>query len=309
MNLFSNVWGINIFRNFYLLVSTICRIIGLVGRYSEVKDYYAELIRGIVGASEYDPYSVRAFGPEDFSHRDGWGRFSLFVGLGNRIASYMYKSLSPIFVDKPKEFISKTDLFDLADLMILEFIHARAASSGMPINFFSVQPFEVITRNGSRLILVHNGSIYKEKLASEIETRLSEEAIKKYSDSYILALKLAESIEREFDPSILAQFKDYVKTALNLGIILISDDHIVKVFGSYYRKDLPKEYQDYYRMYMVTLGSENIMYASSTLIDFVEYKPKSISQWKEIQNGTYYFVRIDLSKIKDIHVYTEKYLI
>ncbi|MEM0235812.1 hypothetical protein [Thermofilum sp.] len=287
-----------------------CRLIGAVGRYSIVRHYYGELIKGLIGASEYDPYSLRAFGPEDVSHKDGWGRFSLLLGMGiNRIASSIYKSLSPIFVDKPQEVLPKTDLVNFSDPLILDFVLARAASTGMPINYLSVQPFEAQTRDGSRIIVIHNGSVHKDKLATEIGIKIPEEVVKKYSDSYILALKLAELINGELDPEILKQFKDYVKTALNLGIVLISENHVIKVFGSYYRKDLPREYWDYYKMYLASVERENFFYASSTIVDFMEYRPRNVEKWQEIENGAYFFIRIDLSRTKDIEISVEKYYI
>lgn len=287
-----------------------CRLIGAVGRYSTIKHCYGELVKGLVGASAYDPYSVKAFGPQDASHKDGWGRFSLIVGMGtDKIASSMYKSLSPIFVDKPQEILPRTDLVNFSEPLVLDFMLARAASTGMPINYLSVQPFEAQTRDGSRIVLIHNGSVYKDRLAVELGARIPEAIVKKYSDSYILTLKLAEAIDGELGPEILKQFKDYVKTALNLGIILISEDHVVKVFGSYYRKDLPKEYWDYYKMYVATVERDNLLYASSTVVDFVEYKPRSIEKWQEIDNGTYFFVRIDFSRVKDVEMSIEKYYI
>jgi len=288
----------------------VCRLIGALGRYSVVGQYYGELIKGLIGASEYDPYSVRAFGPQDTSHRDGWGRFSLIVGMGvDRVSSAMYKSLSPIFVDRPREVLPQTDLTDMSDPFVLDFVLARAASTGMPVNYLSVQPFEAQARDGSRIVVIHNGSVYKDRLAREIGTEIPEEIVKKYSDSYILALKLAEFAGKDFDREILKQFKDYVKTALNLGMMIISEDSVVKVFGSYYRRNLPREYWDYYKMYVASVGGEALFYASSTIIDFAEYRPKAVSKWEEIPSGKYFFARLDFSKTKDIEVRIEEHYI
>lgn len=279
-----------------------CRIIGALGRYSKISEYYIDLVKGLIGASEYDPYSARAFGESDASHKDGWGRATVYVDI-NKTSLFIYKSLSPIFVDKPVDPLFRSEILRSSDPIVIDFIHARAASAGMPVNFLSVQPFEALTQSGSRLILIHNGSVDKDLLAKELRGKISESVIKRYSDTYLLTLYLAEKIRDEFDPSILKESKEFVKTALNLGVILISNSKIEKIFGSYYKKEvLAQEYWDYYRMYMAQLDESTIFYASSTIIDFQSYRPKKISDWREIPNNTFYLVEIELQGIKDIEI-------
>ena len=285
-----------------------CRILGSVGRYSELKQYYNELIKGLVGSSEYDPHAVRIFGVGKHSHRDGWGRATVFIGLG-RIAFYMYKSLSPIFVDKPSEPIPEPELAKYCDPIIVDLIHTRAGSRGMPLNYFSVQPFEAQARSGARLILMHNGSVDRERLAKDLSNRVLREVIEKYSDTYLLTLKLAELIGDEVDINVIKELSRYMKTALNLGIVVISENLVTAVFGSSYSKQLPRERWNYYKMYSARVGSNNLIFTSSTMVDFSEYRPKSLSRWEEIPNGTYYFIKIKLKPDEEIEVLTEKYSI
>lgn len=286
------------------MVLSMCRIIGSIGRYSILKQYYSELIKGIIGSSEYDPYAVKAFGPEEPSHKDGWGRTTIFAGI-HKIAVYTYNSLSPIFIDKPQENIPEPELIKFSDPITIDLLHVRAGSTGMPVNYFSVQPFKAQTRSGAILFLMHNGSVNKDALANDLESKVSEKVLKRYSDSYLLTLKLAEIIEDDIDINVIRELKKYVKTALNVGITVIAENKIIVVFGSYHTAS-SKERQDYYRMYIARINDHNFIYTSSTMVDFSEYKPKSISNWEEIPNGTYYFMKIKLNKEKDAEISSEE---
>ncbi len=285
-----------------------CRILGSVGRYSLLKQYYGEMIRGLIGASEYDPYAARAFGPEEPSHKDGWGRATVLAGM-RKIAVYMYKSLSPIFVDKPQDALPESELTKFSDPIVVDLLHARAGSKGMPVNYFSVQPFEIQTRSGARLFLMHNGSVSKEELAKDLKGKISGKVIERYSDSYLLALKLAELVEDSIDASVIKELKKYVKTALNIGITLIAESRVLAVFGSYYRRKLPREYHDYYKMYVAGVGKRDLIYVSSTVIDFAEYRPKLVNSWEELPNGTYHIVSIEFLREGDAEITLEKYSI
>jgi len=279
-----------------MLARYMCRILGFIGRYSVYKKISDELIKGIVGASRYDPYAVRAFGREEFSHKDGWGRLRIFLGAG-KTSIYLYRSTEPIFIDRPSEDSFETDIVRYSDPLIVDFIHARAASTGNPVNIFSVHPFETATRRGYKIFLMHNGAVDKYRLAETLETKLSKEVIEKYSDTYILALKLGELIDEEMNIEILRKIKGYVKTALNIGFVLLTDDEATVIFGSYYRDDLSIERKDYYRLYVASLSEKdfeekNIVFASSTIVDFKEYRPKSLTDWRINDNGRYHMIKI-----------------
>lgn len=46
----------------------------------------------------------------------------------------------------------------------MELVHARAASPGSPQNIFSTHPIEVVTRDGYKLYIIHNGPVDKMRL-------------------------------------------------------------------------------------------------------------------------------------------------
>jgi hypothetical protein len=144
---------------------------------------------------------------------------------------------------------------------------------------------------------MHNGAVDKYRLAETLEIKLSKEVIERYSDTYILALKLGELIDEEMNIEILRKIKGYVKTALNIGFVLLTDDEATVIFGSYHRDDLPIERKDYYRLYVTSLPEKdpeekNIVFASSTIVDFKEYRPKTVTDWRINDNGKYHMIKI-----------------
>jgi len=267
-----------------------CRIVVAHGRLGVLERYYEELVRGLVGASYYDPHQVRAFGERDYSHSDGWGRLRVAIGSG-KVAIDYYRSLSPIYVDRPTLNI-QSSIREYSNPLVVELLHSRASSAGMPVNIFSVQPFEFQTRTGSRLFLIHNGSVNKDRLASELGG-VEGEVLSRYSDSYIMGLWLAKKLGDTIDEDSVKKLKDYVKTALNIALLLVGPARVEVVAGSYYREELPLEKKDYYKVYVAELG-ELLVLASSTIVDFEEYRPKSIESWRELENGSYYKIAIDL---------------
>jgi len=267
-----------------------CRVVVVYGRLGVLERYYEELVRGLVGASYYDPYMVRAFGERSHSHSDGWGRLRVAIGSG-KIAIDYYRSLSPIYVDRPNLSI-RSSVRDYSNPLVVELLHSRAGSAGMPVNIFSVQPFEFQTRTGSRLFLIHNGLVDKGGLAGELGD-LGEEVLGRYSDSYIMGLWLARRLGDTIDESNIRELKEYVRTALNIALLLVGPARVEVVAGSYYREELPPEKKDYYKVYVAELG-DLLVLASSTIVDFEEYKPRSIESWRELENGSYYKIAVDL---------------
>jgi len=267
-----------------------CRIVVVYGRLGVLERYYEELVRGLVGASYYDPYMVRAFGGRRHSHSDGWGRLRVAMGSGKITIDY-YRSLNPIYVDKPTLNI-QSPAKDYPNPLVVELLHSRASSSGMPVNIFSVQPFEFQTRTGSRLFLVHNGLVDKKRLAGELGG-VGEEVLGRYSDSYIMGLWLARRLGDTIDEDNVRELKGYVRTALNIALLLVGPARVEVVAGSYYREELPQEKKDYYRVYVAELG-DLLVLASSTIVDFEEYRPRSIESWRELENGSYYKIAVDL---------------
>ncbi|MET1100936.1 MAG: hypothetical protein ABWW69_00440 [Pyrodictiaceae archaeon] len=270
-----------------------CRILVAYGRLGILKEHYPGLIRGLIGASYYDPYQVRAFGPGKHSHGDGWGRVILAIGSGKIAISY-YRSLSPIYIDRPQA-RPPGILEEVSNPLVIDVLHARASSRGMPVNILSVQPFEYHTRSGARLFLIHNGSVDKEKLVGQLEGNYG--GLERYSDSYVMGLWLAERLGDELDKDLVKELKRYTRTALNIALVLIAPSRVELIVGGYYRENLSLERKEYYRLYAAELGEEKgIIVTSSTIAGFEEYRPSSIRSWKELENGTYYHIFVEMRR-------------
>jgi len=263
-----------------------CRLLISVGKIRDINNYYEDLVESLIKASEYDPHSIALFGPEDYSHRDGWGRLLVKV-TGDNVNVLVSKSTKPIFVERPKLNIDG----DL-DSFYVDIVHSRASSIGMPINFFSIHPFESETRCGYKLYLVHNGAMHKDILLERLGIDKESNYAKLYTDSYFLAQYIGSKICDSIPPDLIKEVADYVDTGLNLGIVLITDSYIEVVVGSYYRYlDKPKEMHNFYKVYK-SIQNETAIYVSSTLIDFDNYKPSVPTEWSEIENGLYDVYRI-----------------
>lgn len=267
-------------------MESMCRLLISVGRVRDINKYYGDLVESLIKASEYDPYSIALFGPEDYSHRDGWGRLLIKVA-GDNVNVLVSKSTKPIFVESPKLNIGGD-----VDSLYVDIVHSRASSIGMPINFFSIHPFESETRCGYKLYLVHNGAMHKNILLKKLGIDEESKYAKLYTDSYFLAQYIGSNICDSISPDIIKEVADYVDTGLNLGIVLITDSYVEAMVGSYYRYlDKPDEMRDFYKLYKSSLN-ETVIYVSSTLIDFSDYKPNVPVDWFEIENGRYDVYRI-----------------
>lgn len=259
-----------------------CRLLISIGRIKDIRDYYKKLVMSLIKASEYDPYSVALFGPDDYSHRDGWGRLFVRVSGGN-VNILLNKSIRPIFVERPSLSINDGE----SDSLYVDIIHSRASSIGMPVNIFSIHPFESETNCGYQLYLVHNGALNRDILLEKLGLDNESNYAKLYTDSYFLTRYIGANICDSISPDLIKEIVNYVDTGLNLGIVLITDSYVEVLVGSYYKYlDKPKEMHDYYKVYKSTLG-ETAIYVSSTLIDFDEYNPGLPVDWVEIKNGRY----------------------
>ena len=273
-----------------------CRLLISVGRVRDISKYYEDLVNSLIRASEHDPHSIALFGPEDYSHRDGWGRLFIKVAEGN-VNVLVRRSTKPIFVERPRLNIDG----DL-DSLYVDIVHSRASSIGMPINFFSIHPFESETRCGYKLYLVHNGAMHKDILLKKLGIKKDSSYAKLYTDSYFLAQYIGVNICDSITPDIIKEVAGYVDTGLNLGIVLVTDSYVEVMVGSYYRYlDKPKEMHDFYKVYKSILN-ETAIYVSSTLVDFDDYKPKLPVDWNEIENGKYDVYRIWFKENKLEHI-------
>jgi len=270
-----------------------CRIIIVHGKGELVSQIYSEVFESLIKASKNDPYLAKLFDKEEASHKDGWGRLNINI-YQRKISLTVHKSIRPIYLETPstmpiiypKEVPSREDY-------VIDFVHARAKSRGMPRNIFSVHPLESITKNGYRLFLIHNGSVYKEKIIEDMTFKMNNKYKELYTDSYFLSMYLANIIEDEIDEHVIRKAAEYTKTALNIGLVLMTNDYLYIATGSFYKEgDKPIERKNYYKMYRYA-EDDMVVYVSSTIVDFEEYKPKTISSWTEVENGYFEIYRIN----------------
>jgi predicted glutamine amidotransferase len=270
-----------------------CRIAISIGNGGSLYPIYPEIIKGLYGAAKYDPYSIDLFGEGEESHRDGWGRLNIQI-LNQDISISLLKSLKPVYEERPPIRLSLSPFEDfIKHSFFIDMFHARAGSTGMPRNIFSVHPFQDETKNGNLLFLLHNGAVYKEPILRELKIDRESEYAKRYTDSYFLTKYIASILEDRLDHEVIRDISRFVKTALNLGIVLVGEGYLDVLVGSYYLKgDKPDALKNYYKIYRANIGDTSL-YVSSTIVDFPEYRPKSISQWREVINGEYEIIRID----------------
>lgn len=262
-----------------------CRMLVVVEeRPGALKGLRGRLYSSLAEAARYDPHSARLFGEEDASHRDGWGMLSAEVGVGGVESYRVYRSLKPVFEDE----------WPFAQVEgrgpSVEILHARAASSGMPVNIFSVHPVEAQSPEGHRLFLAHNGSVDKWGLAKAVGA--GEADLKLYNDTYFLAKFLAARSGELVGGRPIFEASRYTETAMNIAFLLLSERWQLLGVGSYYRH---RERRDYYRLY-VGRGGGFTVYASSTIVDYYDPLP-GLVEWAELPNGSFELYRIGRGEI------------
>ena len=270
-----------------------CRLIIVHGKSGRLNYIYPEIFNSLIKASKNDPYLTKLLSREEASHRDGWGRLNIYIYKGD-ISLTLHKSIKPIYIENHSTTLGaylKKD--SLSNGYVIDLVHARAKSKGMPRNIFSVHPLESITKNGYKLFLIHNGSVYRERIIKDMRQNLSDKYIELYTDSYFLTKYLASIIDDDINEYIIKDAAKYTKTALNMGLVLISDEYLYITVGSYYKEDdKPKEMRNYYKIYRYA-DNDIVIYASSTIVDFEEYRPKNIPKWTEVENGYFEIYKIN----------------
>ena len=230
-------------------------------------------------------------------HGDGWG--ILIQSLNLDKYDILYRSLKPIYSDSLKLITHLIDnlILKLDNASIL--IHSRAASTKMPKNIYSVQPFKLESKLGYPLYLIHNGSIDKEALYhDELESLIDKRYLDIYSDSYFLARYIGFNTSSKIDIDVIKGLKKYVKSALNIGLTLMLNDRLEILIGNYYKSlNKSREARNYYKMYRV-FDRDIAIYASSTIIDY--YKPGLDLDWKEMKNGEFDIYYLDKNGITRI---------
>ena len=266
-----------------------CRMLVVVssGR-NAGRDLRRRLYDSLRRAARYDPYSMALFGEGEESHRDGWGFFAAKIGEKGVESYTVYRTLRPIFED---DVVSPYLGYEGP---LVEMLHARAASTGMPVNVFSVHPVEAQSPEGHRLFLIHNGSVDKERLARAVRASGGEKSL--YNDSYFLARFLASRVEDLASGSLIEEAASYTKTAMNIAAFLLSPDESLLIVGSYYKlPDKPKERRGYYKFHVGRAGND-VIYASSTIVDYYDPAPGLI-EWAEIPNGGFDIYKISGGRI------------
>ena len=264
-----------------------CRMLSLIGNLTpHALSSYEKLVEALVSSAYYDPYAAKIFGEKGSSHKHGWGRATVYLSTGK--ASYaITKHMHPVYVMKPDPIPLSSMDDDFFRPFLIDMIHVRAASPETPVNLFNVQPFEFVTKSGGRLIIAHNGSVDKEAIASELNGSISREVAEKHSDTFILGQALSQNIGEELDINAIRTYKQYVKSALNLILILMNDSSVQVAFGSYFTNS---EQDQYYRLYLRNDG-QSIIVSSSTAIDFY-YDERGSQDWVPVKNGEFYKMKI-----------------
>ena len=265
-----------------------CRMLTIIGLSSYISRLRGPLLDSLVKASRRDPYAEKLFKKNVFSHGDGWGRIAVGFDRDGLYRLSIYKSLKPIYLDSYTSVFEDGDLNDL--LVMADLIHARASSKNMKVNIYSTHPAEAVTRSGYKLYIIHNGTVNKDLLVENLSLNKDSEYVEKYNDTHFLAQYLAERDIKSIDRSVITDIKRFVKTALNIGLVLVRDNDILIAIGSYYiDPDNSVEKFNYYKIYRA-YRDDLYVYASSTLID--HYKPNIDLKWNVIENGRFDIYRI-----------------
>ena len=266
-----------------------CRMLMILGKRIG-REYMEKLYLSLINSSKNDPYGESLKGKKGFSHKDGWGRIIVLYNNDSHISRIQYeKSVNPIFKDNPQPMNSGYSN------MFVEFVHARAASRNMPVNLASTHPISYFTRNGEPLYLIHNGSVLKDELAKITGSNDNEKSL--YTDTYFLA-KFFGGLEKLDGEKHVYEALRYVKSALNIGLLVIQEKTLLVTIGSFYKEDLEGKRKGYYKMYMGE-DEDKIIYASSTMIDY--YNPRIDIKWRELKNGEYHVYKLDGKELKRTH--------
>jgi glutamine amidotransferase len=240
-----------------------------------------DVVESLRKAASSDPIAAEFLGED--RHGDGWG--ALIIGFrDSKPSAFHYRSVRPIFEEDPVGII-KPYLSSLVGGTVVVMVHARAASTGTPVNVFSTHPVKAVTRGGSELYMMHNGSFNKDDILKLLNLG---DLAGRYNDTYIANLALAGRVSNDVNRDDLAWLLNYTRTGANLGVVLVGDGVASVVVGSYFRlmgdgKDELRE--RYYRLYHCN-ANDLWVYTSSTLIE--HYRPTELRDCRPLINGEYH---------------------
>ncbi|MGC8571174.1 MAG: class II glutamine amidotransferase [Caldivirga sp.] len=265
-----------------------CRMLVMIGHVVDFINQYGDVVNGLIKAASNDPYGSRLYG--EAKHSDGWGKVTLLGRLGGEPSLTVHRSVNPIYLDS----LPNSPLSGLVngDGVFIEMIHARAASTGTPINLFSTHPVHAVTSTGDEVYMIHNGSFRKEELIKVLG--LGGWVETKYNDTFVANLALARRVSSSITIDDLRWLLGFMRTGANLGIMLVKQDMVQVIVGGYHARlndGKDKERDDYYRLYWCRVG-ESSLYASSTIVDY--YKPHDLANCEPLNNGEYHSYNVNL---------------
>jgi len=258
-----------------------CRLLVVLGDSGRVKSLIDGAMEGLVRAASNDPIGNELYG--EAKHRDGWGYLVVTSGGSGLLRVHHYRSLKPIFEEDAVEMVSRVVGEVASGEAVGVFVHARAASTGTPVNILSTHPVRYPTPLGE-LYMIHNGSFRRSDLANYLGLG---DLVNSYNDTYIANMALAKRVSVDVGFDDLAWLLGYVKTGANLGVVHAQSSSASIIIGSYYRllNDRDDVRDRYYRLYRCAVGGA-VVYASSTIIEY--YRPSELVNCTVVSNGEYH---------------------
>lgn len=258
-----------------------CRFIAFAGL-APLVDSLLPCIDSFVRSAERDPLlrAISRRGAE--SHGDGWGYAVAGRGVGGSLSTGFYRSSAPVYRDPKGVESLKSMVLGLDTYMGVA--HARLASRNEPLGVENAHPFMIEDPGrGFTLWLAHNGSVRKEELARELGLG---DLVSRRTDSFFLAHYIARELSSADPAGIVRAIeavveKGFVKTALNLGILIAGDPGVFLVVTSLYPVGDPGR-ERYYKVYMVC--GERLFVAGSSTI-FEVYTCGDPGEARELCNG------------------------
>ncbi|MEZ0290732.1 MAG: hypothetical protein ABWJ42_06565 [Sulfolobales archaeon] len=270
-----------------------CRILIMFGSREKILGVRSDLIKSLINSAEKDPYLEALTGYKEHSHSDGWGRILVSLDKKGVVREYYERSLKPFYKDNRA--LRLPEDLSVDESVVIEMIHVRAASRGMPINIFSTHPAEAISREGYRLYLIHNGTVDKNRVLELLGIDRESLYANLYGDTYFLAQLMASRVREGLSIDIFREAAELTISALNIGVVLVKDREVEVGVGSYYvLRGEDSSRKNYYKIYRIAEEPGLYVYTSSTLVDF--YNPAKGCRWSEIPNGFFEAYRIYVNK-------------
>jgi len=222
------------------------------------------------------------------SHNHGWG-YVIYRFSNNKAFLSYYKTSTPIGDDVEGINLLKNfgELTSKAQMLIM---HSRLTGEREVKNLENTHPYMEHVPGKFTLWLAHNGRVSKVNLAREVGL---ENYLRQYSDTYFLTKYLARKIPMLANKrDILYVLKEiidkgYVVSALNVVALIIFSDEKVYGFALNYIAPEVSQREEYYRLYMISLGDNEKIVASST---FTKYFRNG--EFKGLNNGDVVFFKL-----------------